>query len=198
MYSKTNYKKMNIEKLIELAQNDDINALEELLRSQQKLIFTTYLYLSNNRNDVADLTQEALLRIAKNIKTLKNPKKFKNWSNQIVTHLYYDEIRKKSKNPETISIDQEENEQTAFSIKNILTDQKCRPYEKCISIELENIIRAEINNLPQQYKITIVLRELLGLSYEEIANFTKTSIGTVKSRISRARIKLQTVLKNYI
>ena len=198
MSHKNVYKSMTISELVEASQKDDFDALEELLRSEQKEIFATFMYLSSKRQDVADLTQEALLRIAKNIKNLKNPKNFKRWVNQIVTHLFYDELRKISKKPETISIDENLPDDSLLSIKNLIPDKKCKPPEKCLFNELENIILNEINNLPYQFRIAIVMRELQGLSYEEISYYTKTSIGTVKSRIARARNKLQAELKNYI
>ena len=197
-YSKFRYKKMNIEELIALAQQDDMKALEEILRMEQKNIFATFSYLTHKREDISDLTQEALLRVAKNLKNLKNPKYFKSWLNQIVTHLFYDELRKVSKKPNIISIDDEIESDTTFSIKNILPDTKCKPPEKCMSGELESVIKSKINNLPKQFRIAIVLRELQGLSYDEIAEVTKSSVGTVKSRISRARLKLQESLKSYI
>ena len=196
--NKFEYKNFSQEKLIELAQNNDIKALEELLRSEQRNIFATFAYLSKKRQNVSDLTQEALLRIAKNLKNLKNPKHFKSWVNQIVTHLFYDELRKISRAPNIVSIDEDTNEEPSKNLKNTLTDNHCKPNEKCLSVELEDIIRTEINNLPQNFKIAIVLREFQGLSYDEIAQITKSNIGTVKSRISRARIKLQDSLKNYI
>lgn len=196
---KLQYKKMKMEELIVLAQQDDMLALEELLKKEQKNVFTTFTYLTNKREDVSDLTQEALLRVAKNLKSLKNPANFKSWLNQIVTHLFYDELRKRSKKPSIISIDDENDElNPAAQLKNLIPDKKCKPQEKCISLELEDIIITEISNLPQQFKIAIILRELQGLSYEEIAIATKSSIGTVKSRIARARLKLQENLKNYI
>ena len=198
MSHKNLYKNMTIPELVEASQNDNFDALEELLRSEQKEIFAAFMYLSNKRQDVADLTQEALLRIAKNIKNLKNPKNFKSWVNQIVTHLFYDELRKISKKPETVSIDENLQDESLLSIKNLIPDKKCKPPEKCLFRELEDVILTEINNLPYQFRIAIVMRELQGLSYEEIAYYTKSSIGTVKSRISRARNKLQEGLKNYI
>lgn len=195
---KLQYKKMKIEELITLAQQDDIKALEELLRNEQKNIFATFSYLSKNRQDIADLTQEALLRVAKNLKNLKNPKHFKSWLNQIVTNLFYDELRKGSKKPDVISIDAEKDEDSQFNIKNTIADKRCKPNEKCLSLELADIIRDAINNLPQHFRIAIVLRELQGLSYDEIAHITNSNVGTVKSRIARARNKLQENLKNYI
>lgn len=196
--SKLQYKKMTLEELVVLAQQDDFKALEELIKIEQKNIFATFAYLTKKRENVADLTQEALLRVAKNIKNLKNPKNFRSWLNQIVTNLFYDELRKTARNPDIISIDEKLDDEAQFTIKSIIADKKCKPPEKCISSELEEIIKEQIRNLPEPFRIAIVLRELQGLSYEEIAQATNANVGTVKSRISRARLKLQNELKAYI
>lgn len=198
MPEKLQYKKMSIEELVILSQQNDLKALEELIRREQKNIFTTFSYLTQKRENIADLTQEALLRIAKNIRNLKNPKNFKSWLNQIVTNLFYDELRKFQRRPEVLSIDDEDSENPAFCTKLQLPDKKCKPHEKCISSELEKIIKMAIQQLPEPFRIAIILRELQGLSYEEIANATNSSIGTVKSRIARARGRLQDCLKSYI
>ncbi len=196
--NKLQYRKMTTEELVVLSQQNDLKALEELIRREQKNVFATFSYLAKKRENVADLTQEALLRVAKNINSLKNPKHFKSWLNQIVTHLFYDELRKSARKPDIISMDEENDEDSNFSLKSIIPDKKCKPPEKCISSELEQIIKAAIRALPEQFRIAIVLRELQGLSYEEIAEATNSSVGTVKSRISRARLKLQDGLKSYI
>lgn len=190
------YKKMSLEELVVLSQQDDLKALEELIRRVQKNVFASFSYLSQKDENVSDLTQEALLRVAKNICSLKNPKLFKSWLNQIVTNLFYDELRKTQRRPDTVSLDEETDE--ALPIKFQLLDKKCKPHEKCISSELEKLIRSAIIALPEQFRVVIVLRELQGLSYEEIAAATHSSIGTVKSRIARARGKLQEDLKAYI
>lgn len=195
---KLQYKKMKIEELILLAQKDDFKAMEELLRREQRGIFATFSYLSDNRDNVADLTQEALLRVAKNLKLLKKPQNFKSWLNRIVTNLFYDELRKTSRKPSVLSIDDEKDEDVNFSIKNVIADKKCKPYEKCITKEIEELVKEKIMNLPDNFRIAIVLRELQGLSYEEISEATNVNIGTVKSRISRARLRLQEELKQYI
>ena len=195
--NKLQYRKMTTEELVVLSQQNDLKALEELIRREQKNVFATFSYLAKKRENIADLTQEALLRVAKNINSLKNPKLFKSWLNQIVTNLFYDELRKTSRKPDIISMDEEPND-SGFSLKSIIPDKKCKPPEKCISSELEQIIKNAILNLPEQFRVAIVLRELQGLSYEEIAEATNSSVGTVKSRISRARLKLQDGLKSYI
>lgn len=194
--NKLQYKKMALEELVVLAQQNDFKALEELIRREQKNVFAAFSYLCKKREEVSDLTQEALLRVAKNIQNLKNPKLFKSWLNQIITNLFYDELRKSQRKLETISLDDETDNVTP--IKFQLLDKKCKPHEKCISSELEKIIKSAILELPEQFRIAIILRELQGLSYEEIAKATHSSIGTVKSRIARARGKLQEDLKGYI
>ena len=74
----------------------------------------------------------------------------------------------------------------------------CEPGEKCFFSEMDKIIKLALLNLPENLRIVIVLREYEGLSYEEISKITNTSLGTVKSRISRARLKLQNQLKDFI
>lgn len=194
--NKLQYKKMPLEELVVLSQQNDFKALEEIIKREQKNVFAAFSYLSRGKENVSDLTQEALLRVAKNIQNLKNPKLFKSWLNQIVTNLFYDELRKSQRKVETISLDDESD--NSVPIKLQLLDKKCKPHEKCITTELENIIKNAILELPEQFRIAIILRELQGLSYEEIAKATHSSIGTVKSRIARARGKLQEDLKAYI
>ena len=186
------YKNLSQEELVVLSQHDDFKALEELIRREQRNVFAAFSYLCKKQENVSDLTQEALLRVAKNIRSLKNPKCFKGWLNHIISNLFYDELRKIKRCPECVSIDDD------CDIKIQIPDSKCKPYEKCASHELEKLIRHAISELPEQFRIVIILRELQGLSYDEIADATKSSVGTVKSRISRAREKLQEGLKSYI
>ena len=194
--NKLQYRKMPLEELVVLSQQNDFKALEELIKREQKNVFAAFTYLCKKQENVADLTQEALLRVAKNIQHLKNPKLFKSWLNQIVTNLFYDELRKSQKKADTVSLD--EDTEDTVPIKFQLLDKKCKPHEKCISSELEKIIKNAILALPEQFRVVIILREFQGLSYEEIADATHSSIGTVKSRIARARGKLQEDLKAYM
>lgn len=193
--SKLFYKKIPLEELVILSQKSDYRALEELIKREQKNIFATFTYLSKKRENVADLTQEALMRMARGLVNLKTPKAFKSWLNQIVTNLFYDELRKTVNKPQIISIDNG-NDEGNYCTQ--IPDYRHRPAEKAMSVELDTVIKTEIKNLPEHFRIAIILRELQGLSYDEIAEATHTTIGTVKSRIARARTKLQDGLKHYI
>ena len=97
-----------------------------------------------------------------------------------------------------LNIEDEDNISLFGKIKRYFVDKKCKPLELCLSSELDKIIKYEILNLPEAFRVVIILRELEGLSYEEIATATNSNIGTVKSRISRARTKLQENLKHYL
>lgn len=190
-----NYKKLSQEEIITLAQNNDLKAMEELIKREQKNIYATFSYLTKSNENISDLTQEALFRMTKNLSSLKNIKTFKSWLNHIVTNLFYDELRKKCHKPKTISMST--NPLTENHSKNFL-DTHGKPAEKAIYKELDQVIKKEILSLPEHFRIVVVLREIQGLSYEEIAKALNTNTGTIKSRISRARDKLQNELKNYI
>ncbi len=190
---KYNLKNNNLDELINLAQKGDIEALEEIIRRQQKNVFATLYYLDAKPDEIMDLTQEILFKVAKNIKKLKNPRTFKSWLNQIIINQFYDTLRKKQKTIKKVCLDNDEEK-----IKFEIPDFASNPYQRVIDKELEKAIKNSIHKLPDPFKAAIIMRELQGLSYEEIARATNSNIGTVKSRIARARLKLQEYLKPYI
>lgn len=196
---KKKYKEKDLLDLVVEAQNNNYLAIEELIKREQKNIYTAFCFLGANKENIADLTQEVLFRMSKNIKKLKDPKNFKAWLGQIISNLFYDELRKKQKSINAISIEsywlnEDNHENTVLNI----CDNKSKPDKKSLENELSDIIRDSICKLPEHFRIVIILRELQGLSYDDIAQITQTSVGTVKSRISRARNKLQEGLKPYL
>ena len=197
IFGKKKYKSKTQEELIIAAQHNDMDAIEELVKRNQDNVYASFYYLSTECEDIKDLTQEALLKMAKNIKNLKEPSKFKPWLNQIITRLFYDHIRNKNRKLKTIPIDKSDDEQDRFNIAEVPCGE-CTPEENSLNDELQCIIENSIHRLPDAFRLAIVLREFQGLSYEEIADITNTNVGTVKSRISRARNKLQEDLKSYI
>ena len=113
-------------------------------------------------------------------------------------------MRKKYREPNIISIDASYDDKD-INVGNInmsnpmqLEDYHPRPLERTLSLELNDLIKKSIHKLPDQFRLALVLREFQGLSYDEIAKLTNVNVGTVKSRISRARNKLQEYLKGYV
>lgn len=191
---------MAVEELVESCRNDDHMAVEELVKRYEKIVYTTLYHLDPNRGDIADLAQEALYRMAKSVKNIKNPKTFRFWLNQIITNLFYDELRRKTRRLNTISIDTSlmESPEEDFGASRDIVDEDKIPEEKSLAVELDKKIRDAMDSLPEQFRVVIVLRELQGLSYDEISVITNLSIGTVKSRIARARARLQQILRPYL
>lgn len=184
------YKKEDMDMIVRLSQEGDIKALEELVRRIQKKVFGMFGYLAEKRQDVSDLTQEALLKTVKCIHSLKDTHCFKSWLNHIITSTYYDYIKKHQKD-ENIDYDEDK----LLELKDKIG---CEPGEKCLFSEIDTVIRFALLSLPKPLRLVIVLREYEGLSYEDISKLTNTTIGTVKSRIARARGKLQEQLKEFI
>lgn len=193
------YKNLDQIELVKKCQQDDRIALEELIKRNERTIYGTLYHLDPNRTDIADLAQEVLFRMARSVKNLRNPATFKFWLNQIITNLFYDELRRKTRRLATISMDAPYmDSETEISAAREIPDIAKIPEERTLGGELDKHIKDAIENLPEQFRLVIVLRELQGLSYDEIAEITGSNIGTVKSRLARARAKLQEQIKPYL
>ena len=189
------YKEKNLIELVKLAQNDDENAIQEIVKRYQNKIFQEFSKL-HSHEDSSDLTQEALVKMTKSIKNLKNPEKFNTWIYKIIKNLFYDTLRKKSRNKNSAMTNPINSDYS--DLKECVIDEKKRPDENTLSCELKMKINSAIEDLPELFKTIILLREIDGLSYEEIAALTNLTMGTVKSRLARARIKLKKELEPYI
>ena len=198
--TKTQAKTLGVDELVVRAQDDDMDALQALVERHQKLVFVTLYQLAPERNDIADLTQDVLLRMCRSIKSLREPTRFKYWLNRIITNLFYDELRKAPRRLQTVSMDAPQfkaNEDDKRATSDI-PDQSALPDRLILNSELDQHIQDAIEALPEHFRTVIVLREIQKLSYDEIASLTKTELGTVKSRIARARLRLQEALKPYL
>jgi RNA polymerase sigma-70 factor (ECF subfamily) len=197
--TKQQYSELDLIELILKCQSNDMLAMEELVKRNQKVVYSVLYHLVSDKTIIADLAQEVLFRMTKSIKNLRNPVTFKWWLNQIITNLVYDEMRRKKRRLNTISMDTPiSSESDNDSPTRDIVDTTSQPDETVLNTELDAKIRKAIQNLPEQFRAVIVYRELQGLSYEEIAQITSTSLGTVKSRIARARSRLQEELKPYL
>jgi RNA polymerase sigma-70 factor, ECF subfamily len=185
--------------LVVLCQNKDEAAFEEIIKRHQRTVYSLLFKLAPDWSDTSDLAQEAFIRMWRGIDRLHNPKAFRSWLSQIVTNLFYDELRKRPRQLNTLSLDQSfESEDEQESPTRDVRDNAAGPDELCQSKELNRVVREAMASLPDQFRKAIVLRELEGLSYEEIAELTAADLGTVKSRISRARTKIQHLLTPYL
>jgi RNA polymerase sigma-70 factor (ECF subfamily) len=175
----------------------DKAAFSELLRRYQTHVEKVLYHLAPDWQDRADLAQEIWIRVYRNIKRLQEPKKFRGWLSRIATNLFYDELRKRKRVRPPLSLDAPRSYDDSNMDWEIPADVP-GPDENLSTREFYDQLQDAIADLPEAFRVTIVLREIEGLAYEEIAEITGVSLGTVKSRIARARQRLQSQLKNYI
>ena len=173
------------------------NIFAELIRRYHPHIEKVLYHLAPDWTDRADLAQEVWIRVYRNITRLQEPEKFRGWLSRIATNLFYDELRKRKRVAPPLSLDAPLTLEDGEMGWDIASDD-AGPAEELATQEFYDQLRSAIADLPEAFRTTIVLREIEGLAYEEIAGITGVSLGTVKSRIARARLRLQHQLQGYL
>jgi len=193
--------KLPIVELVQLCQTEaqtNRSAFAELMQRNQSYVDQVLYKLAPDWQDRADLAQEVWLRVYRNIKRLQEPEKFRGWLSRIATNLFYDELRKRKRVGNSVSLDAPFKSGDGDEMTWDLPSTAPSPIETMSTQEFYEQLRLAIQDLPASFRETIVLREIQGLPYEEIAELTGVSLGTVKSRIARARLKLQAQLQPYL
>jgi RNA polymerase sigma-70 factor (ECF subfamily) len=183
---------VNEKLLIDKAKAGDIQSFEMLVEKHQKRIFNIALRVIGNHADAADLAQNALIRIYKSIGNFKEESSLSTWIYRITMNVCFDELRRR-KNRKLISIEQEIQLDDG-DVKRQLESESPQPSEAAEKKELKSIVRNAIEQLSDEHKEVIILRDLQAFSYDEIASILDLPVGTVKSRINRARSALKKIL----
>lgn len=173
------------EDLIERAKDGDVTAFEKLIYNHQTKIYNFALSLCKDDETAKDITQSAFLKAFLSIKEFKGKSSFSTWLYRIIYNTFQDELRKSYRKFET-PLDYEKD----LSFKP--------PDEDIDRSNLKDAILKSIKKLPPDLSTIIVLRDVQGFSYEEIANIMRIRLGTVKSRIARARKCLREILKDFL
>lgn len=175
--------------LIQRCKEGDLEAFNDLVERYEKLVYHVAYRLSGNYDDANDVAQEAFIRVFNSIGTFRGDANFTTWLYRIVTNVYLDE-RKKAKSHMHSSLDDyielEEN-----SVSRQVEDGGPTPEQVVQDMERNQIMQQAIMELPEYQRAMIVLYHTQGKSYEEIAEIMNLAIGTVKSRLNRARLALK-------
>jgi len=191
---------LSVQELVEWCQRGlqpDRAAFSELLRRHQVYVDRLLFHLAPEWPDRSDLAQEVWLRVYRSIKKLQETRKFRGWLSRITTNLFYDELRKRKRQRPALSLDAPITTEEG-SLEWDLPALEPGPSETLAATEFYEKLHQAIADLPEVFRTTIILREIEGFSYEEIAECLNISVGTVKSRIARARIRLQKDLSPYL
>jgi len=178
--------------LMQRCKNGDIGAFDELYKRYEKRVFNCAYHICGNYHDASDITQEAFIRVYNSIQTFRGDANFLTWIYRIVTNVYLDE-RKKSKAHRQASLD-EYIELDENAVTRQIIDDSPLPAEVVESKERAEVVRAAINSLPEYQRMIVTLYHVEDLSYDEIAGILQLPIGTVKSRLNRARLALAQIL----
>lgn len=173
--------------LVAAAQAGDRRAMEQLLRHHHDRIHAVCRRITGNEADAADATQEALIAVVRGLPRFDGRSAFSTWVYRIATNASLDELRRRKRRPSTLGhADDEDGHEPA----DPLSDTRFRQIG-----EREEIEQA-LRDLPEEFRLPVVLRDVADLDYNEIATTLGVPVGTVKSRISRGRSMLATALGN--
>ncbi|MDD5018373.1 MAG: sigma-70 family RNA polymerase sigma factor [Eubacteriales bacterium] len=180
---------VNDELLVKRAQSGETAALEELILSCEKSVYNIAYRFMGNEADAGDTAQDALIKIYRRIGSFRQQSSFSSWVYRLTVNTCLDALRRRKKTP--LSLEQSIEKGASFEDTGHIT-----PEAHVLSIERNEDIQTAINSLSDDHKSVIILRDVSGLSYEEISECLSISVGTVKSRISRGRQNLRSLLIN--
>jgi len=187
---------MNIEvekEIIHRVLGGDKNAFEGLVLENQKNVYNLALKMTRNEEDALDLSQEAFVKAFKQLGNFRGDSRFSVWLYRLTYNLCIDFLRKKKKESNVVSLDYEDDSGEAMSLE--IPDLRDMPEDSIVRGEMRRNITESIYELPLKHREMVVMREITGMSYDEIAKTLRMNVGTVKSRLARARLKLIEILK---
>ena len=181
--------------LIRDAQQGDLDAFNTLILAYQDRVYNQAFRVLGEYQSADDATQEAFISAFKNIRSFRGGS-FRAWLLRIVTNACYDELRRKKRRP-TTPLEPETEDGEVMSSPRWLADPSMTPSQQAEADELEHAIQHCINNLPLEFKTVVVMADLQGLDYAEVASAVRVPLGTVKSRLARARLRLRECLRSF-
>jgi RNA polymerase sigma factor (sigma-70 family) len=179
------------------AQHGDLEAFNRLVLAYQSRVFNTALRIMGESDSASDATQEAFISAYRNIRRFRGGS-FQGWLLRIVTNSCYDELRRRKRRPAT-SIDDLPTEPEADQAEAGLSLASYHegPEAAAERSELNRAIEDCLRHLPDEFRVVAVLADVHGFEYAEVAQIVGKPLGTVKSRLARARARLRDCLQRY-
>lgn len=183
------------DELVRRAKDGDMAAFDELVRVFQGPMFNLAYRMVNNREDANDLTQEIFVKMYRSIGKFRGDSRFSTWLYTVAANTCRSRLRqlRRVSSHETVRLDSNWDEDTTRSIEPV--DSGASPVEELERDELKQCVELAVAELPEEFRAIVVMRDLQGLTYQEISGAMECSIGTVKSRLSRARTRVKAELR---
>lgn len=180
--------------LIQAARQGDLDAFNRLVLANQDIVYSQAYRMLGDAEVAEDATQEAFISAYKHLGTYRGGS-FRGWLLRIVTNACYDELRRRKRRPtvplEPVDANEEEIESPSWMI-----DPGELPEQAAVRKELAQAIQRCLDGLPDEFRLVVVLVDIQGLDYQEAAQAAGKPIGTVKSRLARARLRLRECLQS--
>lgn len=173
--------------VIQAVLDGDVNAYEALVKEYEKNVYNLALRMTGNSEDAADMAQEAFIKAYNSLTAFRGDSKFSVWLYRIVSNVCLDFLRSRSRK-QTVSLSTENDDGEEVELD--IADETHSPEQLLDRSLTRDAVRRGLAALPPDHREILLLREIQGLSYEEIADVLGLEAGTVKSRIFRARKKL--------
>ena len=186
---------MNEQALIQDAQAGSLDAFNALVLHFQDSVFNTALRILGDEDLASDATQEAFLSAFRSIRSFRGGS-FKAWLMRTVTNACYDELRRQKRRP-TMPLEPETDDGEEMDSPRWLADPNMSPEQKAEADEVEHAIQHCLNNLPVEFKTVVVMADIQGMDYSEVAIAVRVPLGTIKSRLARARLRLRECLQGF-
>jgi RNA polymerase sigma factor (sigma-70 family) len=186
---------MNEQALISDAQGGNLDAFNTLILHYQDSVFNTALRILGDEDQAADAAQDAFISAFKSITSFRGGS-FKAWLMRTVTNACYDELRRKKRRP-TTPLEPDTDDGEEMDSPRWLADPSMTPDQRAEADELEYAIQHCLDNLPLEFKTVVVMADVQGMDYTEVASAVRVPLGTIKSRLARARLRLRECLQGF-
>ncbi|MDB5081046.1 MAG: polymerase subunit sigma-24 [Chloroflexi bacterium] len=180
--------------VVAAAQRGDLAAFNQLVTNHEQRVYNLTYRMLNDAEAAADATQDAFFQAYRALSQYRGGS-FKSWLLRIASNICYDRLRSRNRRP-TTSLDAmiEEAEKVGGTDLGLLEDPKSDPLDFATRRELARELAQALQSLPEEQRVVVILSDVQGMSYDEIVYITGASLGTVKSRISRGRLKIREYL----
>jgi len=204
--SKKSFRELTDEELLPFLKKGDEEAFREIVSRYQHRLYNFALRFTRNPEDAEEIVQETFLKVFHSLKGFRGDSLFSTWIYQITKNLCinYHYTRLRHHDATTYSLDttqgevgeEEEGEEQSHTFQIPVTEPS--PQELLLRKEFHEILESAVRELDPHYRIALILRDVEGMEYEEIARILKVPVGTVKSRIHRARWILMEKIKPFL
>ncbi|MGB9588819.1 MAG: sigma-70 family RNA polymerase sigma factor [Armatimonadota bacterium] len=187
---------VELSETISVAAEQDRKAFDELVHRYHKQAYSVAYRMTGNHADAEDLTQDTFIKAYRFFRNYKRDMPFENWLYRIMSNTFIDWLRRRPK-AQIRSLDEPVQQEEGETFLDI-PDSAVGPETLTLSRELDSEMQAALNTLSEDFRMTVILSDIEGLSYEEISEVMGCSIGTVRSRLHRGRKLLREKLKAYL